>query len=279
MKKRSGFRDLLYKIIAIIVVLLISMNVFKHSALIQSADTNVFSFFSMVRYGLIDYPVQTVSSLFKDTSTLWQVRQENDALKKKVDYDNHWQTLIDELQTEVDELKALNNLDKIYSDRKMVSGTVLNSGIESWNQSFVIDIGSEDGVSKDDGVINANGIVGRVIDVDKHQSTITTITANNEYSQVAVKIKVSDGLYINGILQSYDSNTSLFSIRLLETNASITEGMSVSTSGLGGVYPSGLFVGEIDSVKNTADSLGTIVYMRSAVNFNDIKYVKVVSPQ
>ena len=279
MKKRNGFKDVLYKVIAIITVLIISMSVFKNNAVISSLDTNVFSFFSMIRYGLIDYPVQTVSSLFKDTSTMWQVRAENDALKQKVDYDNHWQALIDELQNEVDELKELNNLDSVYTDRKLTSATVLNSSIELWNQVFVIDVGSEDGVKKGDGVINSDGIVGKIIDVDAKQSTVSTISANNEHSQVAVKIKVSDTQYINGILQSYDSNTGLFSIRLLETNASITEGMVVSTSGMGGVYPAGFYAGTIDSVKETADSLGTFVYMKSDVNFNGLKYLKVVGTE
>lgn len=279
MKKRNGFKDVLYKVIAIITVLLISMSVFKNNAVISSLDTNVFSFFSMIRYGLIDYPVQSVSSLFKDTSTMWQVRAENDALKQKVDYDNHWQALIDELQNEVDELKELNNLDSVYTDRKLTSATVLNSSIELWNQVFVIDVGSEDGVKKGDGVINSDGIVGKIIDVDAKQSTVSTISANNEHSQVAVKIKVSDTQYINGILQSYDSNTGLFSIRLLETNASITEGMVVSTSGMGGVYPAGFYAGTIDSVKETADSLGTFVYMKSDVNFNGLKYLKVVGTE
>lgn len=278
MKKQSGLKEILYKVIAIILVLLVSMNVFKHNSVMKELDTNVFRFFSMVRYGLIDYPIQTVSGFFKDTSQMWSVRQENDALKKKLDYDQHWQVLIDELQTEVAELKSLNELSSVYSDFSLTSATVLNSSIELWNQVFVIDVGTDNGIKVGDGVINADGIVGKVIDADKHQATISTIASNNEHSQVAVKIKVSDNLYINGILQSYDGNKQVFAIRLLDTHASITEGMSVSTSGLGGVYPSGLFVGTIDSVKDTSDSLGTIVYMKSQVNFNGLKYLKVVSP-
>lgn len=277
MKKRNGFKELLYKIIAIIVVLLISMNVFKHNNVIQTMDKNVFGFFSMLRYGLIDYPVQTISGVFKDTATLWQVRAENDALKQKVDYDLHWQVLIDELQEEVNELKELNGLESLYTDRKFTGATILNSSFELWNQVFMIDVGSKDGIAIGDGVLNADGIVGKVIAVEENRATVSTISANNEHSQVAVKIKVSEELSINGILQSYDNNTNLFSIRLLETHASIAPGMQVSTSGLGGVYPAGLYAGVIDSVKETTDSLGTIVYMKSNVNFNGLKYVKVVS--
>ena len=134
MKKQNGLKELLYKIIAIIVVLLLSMNLFKHNTVLKTADNKVFGFFSMVRYGLIDYPVQTVRNVFKDTAQMWSVRQENDALKQKLDYDQHWQVLLDELQTEVDDLKALNGLDYAYSDRKMTAATIMNSSIELWNQ-------------------------------------------------------------------------------------------------------------------------------------------------
>lgn len=279
MKKRSKLTDVLIKVFAVIIVLLISMNVFKHNVYVQSVDRNFFSFFSMVRYGLIDYPVQTISGVFKDTATLWDVRSENDALKKKLDYDYHWQSLIDELQTEVDELKALNDLKSVYSDRSLRTATVKNTAIEAWNQTFEIDRGSADGIKVGDGVINAQGIVGKVISVNENQATVSTIFANNEHSQVAVKIKVADGLYVNGILQSYDSNTELFSIRLLETHTSVTEGMSVSTSGMGGIFPAGFYAGTIDSVKETADSLGTIVYMESQVSYSNLKYVTVVGQE
>ncbi len=277
MKNRSSLKQVLVKILAIIVVLLISMNIFKSSNLLQSADRNTFSFFSMVRYGLIDYPVQTISNLFKDTATMAQLRSENDALRQRVDYDNHWHSLLGELETEVNELKALNDLSSVYSEHTLTSATIKNSSIEAWNQVYTIDKGSDHGIKVGDAIINPNGLVGKVIDVDSKQSTVTTVAANNEHSQVSIKIKATDNLYVNGILQSYDFNTGLFSIRLLETNVSITEGMAVSTSGMGGVYPSGFYVGEIDSVKETADSLGTIVYMKSHVNFSDLKYVKVVS--
>ena len=172
MKNRSSLKQVLVKILAIIVVLLISMNIFRSSNLLQSTDRNTFSFFSMVRYGLIDYPVQTISNLFKDTATMAQLRSENDALRQRVDYDNHWHSLLGELETEVNELKALNDLSSVYSEHTLTSATIKNSSIEAWNQVYTIDKGSDHGIKVGDAIINPNGLVGKVIDVDLDSSVI-----------------------------------------------------------------------------------------------------------
>ena len=276
MKQENRMKKLLIRIFMVIIVSFIGMGILKDNAFVQSADRKFFGMFSMVRYGLVDYPIQTASSFFKDVSSLWDVRYENDALRTQLEYANHWQTRVDELENEVNELKELNNLDSLYSDMELINANVKSRSPEKWDQTFTINIGLNHGVEVDDSVISPSGIVGRVVEVSADQAVVSSVISNSTSSQVAVKIQVSEGRYIQGILSAYDYDTNLFSVKLLDTTSSISEGMKVSTSGIGGIYPSGLFVGSIHSVKETADSLGTIVYVQSPVDFNTIKYVSVV---
>ena len=115
-----------------------------------------------------------------------------------------------------------------------------------------------------------------MISVSEQDAVVTSILANNDNSQVSVKIEISKGTYAQGILSSYDYNTDLFSVKLLDTSFGIAQEMQVSSSGLGGVYPAGLLVGKVDSIKQGSDTLGSIVYVKSMVNFNDLKYLSVV---
>ena len=139
-----------------------------------------------------------------------------------------------------------------------------------------MDLGSDDGVAVGDGVITPYGIVGRVISVTQGQSIVSLITANNDYSQVSVKIEIANGRFVQGIVNSYNNDTGLFTVKLMETSSSILPEMLVSTSGMGGIFPAGLLMGSVDSVKAVADSAGFIVYVKSLVDFNDIQYVSVV---
>lgn len=276
MKQKKGFRQILIYIILTLVVSLLGMGVFKRSAFYESSDRGFFGFFSMLRYSLIDYPIKTVTNFSKDIATSWDLRYENDALREQLAFSHQWQTRVKELENEVFELKELNGLKGLHTDMSLVQAKVMNRSLETWDSALTIDLGSDDGVAVGDGVITPYGIVGRVISVTQGQSIVSLITANNDYSQVSVKIEIASGRFVQGIVNSYNNDTGLFTVKLMETSSSILPEMLVSTSGMGGIFPAGLLMGSIDSVKAVADSAGFIVYVKSLVDFNDIQYVSVV---
>lgn len=276
MKQKKGFRQILIYIILTLVVSLLGMGVFKRSAFYESSDRGFFGFFSMLRYSLIDYPIKTVTNFSKDIATSWDLRYENDALREQLAFSHQWQTRVKELENEVFELKELNGLKGLHTDMSLVQAKVMNRSLETWDSALTIDLGSDDGVAVGDGVITPYGIVGRVISVTQGQSIVSLITANNDYSQVSVKIEIASGRFVQGIVNSYNNDTGLFTVKLMETSSSILPEMLVSTSGMGGIFPAGLLMGSVDSVKSVADSAGFIVYVKSLVDFNDIQYVSVV---
>lgn len=276
MKQKKGFRQILIYIILTLVVSLIGMGVFKRSAFYESSDRGFFGFFSMLRYSLIDYPIETVTNFSKDIATSWDLRYENDALREQLAFSHQWQTRVKELENEVFELKELNGLKGLHSDMSLVQAKVMNRSLETWDSALTIDLGSDDGIVVGDGVITPYGIIGRVISVTQGQAIVSLITGNDDYSQVSVKIEIASGRYVQGIVNSYNHDTGLFTVKLMETSSSILPDMLVSTSGMGGIFPTGLLMGSVDSVKAVADSAGFIVYVNSRVDFNDIQYVTVV---
>ena len=276
MKKRNSFRNFLTTILITILISVMGMGLIKKSQYYESVDRNFFSFISMVRYGLIDKPVDTIKNFNHDIATMWDVRYENDHLRRQLGAINHWKTKNKELEDEIAHLKGSLELETLYSDYDLIHGTVQARSFEEWDQVVTIDIGAKDGVAIGDGVINPKGLVGRVIDVQNDHALVSLLTANNEYSQVAVKLFVSEKESVPAILTEYSHDKNLFKLKLLETNSTILQEMIVSTSGQGGIYPSGLYVGEIDSVEKVADSMGVVAYMKSDVDYNNLKYVSVV---
>lgn len=276
MKEKNKLQKFLVVILITAMVSVLGTSFVKKTKYYETADRNFFSFFSMVRYSLFEYPVETFSSFGSDAASLWDTRYENDALRTQLGAVNHWQSRIDELESEIEELKELNNLETIYSDYQLINGQIQARSLEQWDQVVSIDVGSDDGVEVDDGVISNKGLVGRVIEVKKDSSLVSLLSANNAYGQVAVKIQVADKKISPGILSEYNSDENIFAIKLLESKSTITEGMKVMTSGQGGIYPSGLYVGEVQSIKKVADSIGVIVYIQTDVDFHNLKYISVV---
>lgn len=276
MKQKNKYRTTVYVILSILGLSLLGMNFIKHNNYYESIDRNFFGFFSMLRYGLVDYPIETMSNFTSDMATMWDVRYENDSLRKQIDASVHLESRVSVLETEIEDLKALTDLHTLYSDMSLVNATVKSRPLETWDNALTIDRGSDAGVSVGDGVITSKGIIGRVIETSPTQSIISLLVANDQYSKVSVQVKVAEGTYVQGILNGYNHNERVFEVSLLDNSTSVTAGMEVSTAGIGGVYPSGLFVGVVDTVVNIPDGMGVKLKVKSNVDFSNIKYVSTV---
>lgn len=276
MKRKFTFRRLLWTLLISVIVSVLGINVIRNTTYYQSVDRNFFGFFSMVKYGLVDYPIQTVQSFSKDIATLWNVRYENDLYRQELDKAYQISKLYEAQLEEIERLKALNNLTSTFSEYTMITGKVMNRSLEQWDYTLTIDKGSADGVEVGDGVMTEYGIIGRIIEVNENSSILSLLTSNSDTSKVSVRIEVSPSEFVFGILESYDTEAGVFNVNLLETSDKIAANQKVTTSGIGGIYATGIEVGAVESVRNISDGIGKIVMVKSHVNFDDLRYVVVV---
>ena len=77
-------------------------------------------------------------------------------------------------------------------------------------------------------------------------------------------------------MEKYNSNTGFYTVRLLSTSKPIEKGMIVVTSGMGGVFPSGILIGYVDSINEKESSLGISYNVVPSVDFSSIRFVNVV---
>ena len=62
----------------------------------------------------------------------------------------------------------------------------------------------------------------------------------------------------------------------MPTNANISEGDIIETSGMGGIYPKGITIGKVKSIKNTLNILDRYAWVEPAVDFNKTETVLVI---
>lgn len=275
MKQRMSLTKFLINVIVVLVVSLIGFNLLRHTSFYRTSDQEVYGFFSMVRYGLFEYPAETVSNFSKDYLGFWEKRGENDALRRYVVSVAEWEVKEKMYLDEIETLRALNDLDTVYTDIELIAGRVIDRSFETWNKVLTINIGSNDGVAVDDGVITTGGMVGKVLNVNETTSLITLLTSNDEFSKISVVIEVG-GQSVNGIINNYDYETQTFDILLMDSNENLDVGQKIVTSGLGGHFPKGIYFGDVSEVKQVAEGVGVIVKSKSNANFNAIDYIKVV---
>lgn len=273
--KKSPLRKFLIAMIVILSLSLLATNFVKRNRFVDTGEKKFYGFFSMVRYSLFDYPSKTFSNFVNDYATFWESRNVNDELRQHLVAASDLNRRVKELEKELESIKELNNINSLYSDFDLVSARVKTRSFENWDQELILDVGSEDGVSVDDGVVAVNGLVGRVIHVEKNYSIVSLLTSNENFSKVAVSFAVND-VDVNGIVEKYNFDSNTYDIRVLKGEIGTELDTEVKTSGLGGVFPRGLYVGRITKVENTSEGVLIRAKVTSEVKFNQLDYVKVV---
>ena len=81
---------------------------------------------------------------------------------------------------------------------------------------------------------------------------------------------------IEGVLQSYDTSKRAYVVHLFDHDATVTNGAQVATSGKGGNYPSGIFIGTVTDTVMNDDAIISTVYVRPVTNMQSFNYVTVI---
>lgn len=276
MKQMTPIQKALAIIASILLVLTISLNVIQMTAPKLGQDQKSYNFFAQLQYALISRPATAVTSFIYDLSSLWKVMDENKILRSQVELIALYQAKLEEAYRDIDELKKFNELLLSMSESDTISATVIQRSLESFTHTIVLNIGSNDGVELGDAVISSKGLIGKVSSISENTCVVLLLTTELDINKITVKIQVDEVKTSEAILENYDPNTQSYTLKLLDTNSSITEGMKVISSGSGGLFPSGLLVGTVNLVENLPNAIGLKILVSPAADFYHLNYVAVV---
>ncbi len=172
---------------------------------------------------------------------------------------------LEEARQENERLRALVDF---AEERKLakLGAEVIRRPVSIWEGVIALDRGSTDGVQPGMPVIAADGLVGQVAEVSPNSCTVRLIT--DQQSGVAAMIQSTRA---SGIVRgSVDGELSL---DFVDRATLPVVGDVVLTSGLGGVYPSGIVVGDVTSVDDKRGELYPRVKIESRVQTNRLEEV------
>lgn len=172
-------------------------------------------------------------------------------------------------------LKELLDLkDGSMSEYNTVTARVVSYEPNSWYDTVMLSKGADDGISVDNIVVTNLGIVGRVTDVGKNWSRVSTII--NASNSLGVKLsRTGDVGVVSGDANlAQDKNCRL---EYLSNDKSLIKGDILVTSGLGGIYPPDFAVGKVIDIKS--DSAGNLEYgvCEPSVDFSSLYEVLIIT--
>lgn len=209
-------------------------------------------------------------------SDLMNTYSENRRLKQQVSELAQVKVRDATLAHENRQLKKELKVSHTMTDYSTINAAVITRSPSSWQKQIIINKGQTSGIKKNMPVMATGGLIGRVTEVNQTNSKVELLSDTSESAnRFAIQIDNGSGKTINGIITDYDSENNLLVMGQVTSKAKVKKGTKVTTSGMGGITPKGLYVGKVAKVGKDDYGLAQKIYIKPATNFNDINIVTV----
>ncbi len=217
------------------------------------------------------------SFLSERSDELVQIRDllaRNQELQEQIDELTIENNTLTQEKYELNNLRSLYQLDQAYAEYDKVGARVIGKDSGNWFNSFIIDKGSNDGITVDMNVMAGSGLVGIVTEVGANWARVTAII--DDTSNVSGMILATgDNLIVSGDLELMSQNTISFT-KLVDSAGKVKEGDKVVTSNISDKYLPGLLIGYITSMDSDSNNLTHSGTITPAVDFEHMDEVLVI---
>ena len=210
-----------------------------------------------------------ISSVVNGYVDLVHVREENARLRNQLAQVTSDRARLAELEAENRHLGELLDLKDVLGLRS-VAANVIGSDATGLSHTLILASGESDGLLPGMAVLSSRGVVGKIIAVSPHASRVLLIDDHNSaldgFDQRSRARGIVAGMVDDGLILKYT-----------DRSQDIRDGDTVVTSGLDGIFPRGLLVGTVKSVRREGPGLFLKVSIAPAVEFNGLEQVLIMT--
>ena len=217
----------------------------------------------------VGYKIDDLFSYFEGIDAL---REENKALREENALLKSENREYSELKSENEELRRAFDLKGDFDDYTMIGANIIAMEPGNWYSVFKVDMGEREGISVDFPVVTGSkGLVGRVLDSDSTTANIQTII--DEDSAISGWIAKAGGGHaiIKGDMQLKEDG--LCKMVYIPIEVDVEVGDVIETSGIGGIYPKGIIIGEVLEVRKTGSELDRYAVIKPAADLRRLEEV------
>jgi rod shape-determining protein MreC len=176
---------------------------------------------------------------------------------------------VERLEEENRRLRALLELRPAITVRHQTA-QVLYEAPDPFSRKVVIDRGATQGIALASPVINEDGVLGQVTRVYPLSAEVTLLTDKDAAIPVLNQRSRQRSAAYGG--------AGGMELRFMAGNADVQEGDLLATSGVDGVYPSGLPVAKVVTVDRKVDSGFARIVLAPAASADGVRHVLVLEP-
>ncbi len=207
--------------------------------------------------GFLHTAESQVADFFARVFTPSEIREENARLRETVLLQEQKLALLDETEKENARLSELLNFTDANPNLHFVTASVIGRDSNPYIDTITLNAGSRSGVTEKMAVITPDGVVGRVSEVGPNWCRVKTMCDDKMRISVMVQRTRDEGM-LGGLYEPDGELLGTF-LYYLPGKADVRTGDTIRTSGIGGFFPKGLYVGTVIAVneegKGTHDAI------------------------
>ena len=262
----------LFLALSLICILLLGLSLFSDSFLQKTKSV----------FGKLITPLQEgmssigewVEERFLVFGDVKELREENEALKKR---NRELEEQIAKSQaelTELAELRSLYSLDQMYPAYNTTAARIFSVDSSGWFNEFYINKGLNDGVYEDCNVLYEGGLLGIVVESYDSYARVRAIV--DDRSKVTASVGPNSALCtVEGSLTTYKNGYLLATD--ISKEAKVNVGDRVITANVSDRFLYGLTIGYISELIPDPNNLTVTARIRTAVDFSDVRDVLVIT--
>ncbi len=253
-------------------IALITINILVLSIAGKHHATNVFGRLAIAFVApfqeLVTRSTRAAGGVWRQYFSLIAVSRENERLKRELEQALEKNAHIEEVALANQRLRQLLNF-KQTTQLTVLPAEVIGRDPSAWFKTVMIDKGRADGLRKGLPVVLPQGVVGQVVDASDRYAKIMLIIDRNSAvdgliqrtrARGVIKGASTDRCYLEYVLRKHD----------------VKPGDIVVSSGLDGVYPKGLRIGEVAAVSDRSADIFKEITVRPYVDFEQLEEVLVI---
>ena len=260
--------------IIVLVILLVLLVITAGGNNMSGAESVLGSIFTPMQRALYS-ATDSIGDFFDRIFSGVDVQTENQALMARVaELEGQLQDY-NEIKRENDRLKTLLNFDTQDNTLEYQAAHIIGKAPGYWFNMFIIDAGISQGIRVNMPVVNADGLVGRVVHTGAGWSRVMTIIDTSSGVSGIVE-RTRDNGVLSGASTTGDDKP-LLAMSNLPLDADLMPGDTVITSGLAGIFPKGIRIGEVIEVSPSDDGMRNTAIVRPWVDFGHLEEVMIIT--
>jgi rod shape-determining protein MreC len=269
--KKDKKKKIIFIFVILICIIIVSSFVFRSSdnVIVKNISNFITSPFVNIS-NFLNSTIKDISVNFSNVNNINYKLEEQQKVNKDLEYKLlEQQKVVDENET----LKEMLKISNTFQHYTLKYGKIVIRNHDNFNQTFIINIGSNDGIKLNQAVIHTKGLVGYISNVSENTSTVTTIL--DPKTSVSVTIStINEPAVLKGNLELKANNS--LKLEYIPIDAELSVSDMLYSSGLGSIFPASLPVGSVVNIVNKKNDSDRYAIVEPCVNIKAISEVAVI---